>query len=260
MSYSLGPEQQKEDDDLRKREMNKIYNSNRILGHSPREAVCDIKTLIYIRRGDSHTISFGACPVQESGKFSGANMSCGGCIKDGKNLAANCSTKNFQSIAQGFSSSSLNCGIIPNVSVRNGKSRCPTISPNFQYCQPVPEEIGQERAEDVTNLVRVLNALDCHVFICSFAGPTSMLDEYVVEKLDPTICKHVCRATTHFTNFTEVRLCWTTEGQRIEMLRVVGTVSNDYVQSIKTHNKTAEFQIALPAKTPIDYGLEVSCF
>ena len=85
-----------------------------------------------------------------------------------------------------------------------------------------------------------------------------MLDEYVVKKLDPTICKHICTVTTHFTNFTVGRLCWSVEEQRLEMIHVVGTVSSDYVQSIKTHNKTAKIQIPLPDKTPFDYGLEVS--
>lgn len=217
-------------------------------------------TIEHTRRGDSHTLSFGACPVQESGDFSGANMSCTGQCKNGHDLAKNCSVMNFQSIARGFSSSSLSFGIIPNASVRNGKSRCPTLHPDYQFCQEVPDEIGQERAEDMNNLVRVLNTLDCHVFICSFAGPTSKLDERVVKKLDPTICKHVCSSTTHFTNFTVVRLCWTIKKQRLEMLGMVRTVSNEYVQSIKTHNETAEFPITLPVKTPIEYGIEVSCY
>ena len=186
--------------------MNKIYNSNRILGHSPREAVVDMLTIEHTRRGDSHIISFGACPVQESGDFSGANMSCTGQCKKGHDLAKNCSVMNFQSIARGFSSSSLSFGIIPNASVRNGASRCPTLHPDYQFCREVPEDIGQERAEDMNNLVSVLNALDCHVFICSFAGPTSKLNEKVIKHLDPNICKHVCTATTHFTNFTVVRL------------------------------------------------------
>ena len=171
----------------------------------PLDVVNDISILRHVQRGGSVNINYGHCGVSEAESHSGASMSNTGACKKGHNLEDNCSTKNMLSIASGFNSS-LDCGVIKGVVIKNGAPRCPLVCKDYQHCPPITEENGKALAEQTNVLVATLNKLNVHVFVFTLAGPSSGILQNVMPYLDRTVCKHVCFATTHYTNFTVVRV------------------------------------------------------